>query len=301
MSNLIQFIFVVFVWGSTWIAIKFQIEVIPFENSIFYRFSIAALVLILYVNLSKKVIRITLEDHLFCALQGLMLFCLNFYFLYKSTVYIESGLVSVIFAMSTIFNALNNRIWNKISPSINTVIGSLVGVLGLVFIFIPSLTGDQASYERVYGLTLAIIGTYCFSCGNIITVRNKAKNISLLTTNTWGMIYGAIIMLGINLATIKSFDFDWSEEYIYSLLFLAIPGSVLVFAAYLNLIRVYGANRAAYATVLFPIVALTISHYVEGFNVSYEVFIGIAFVVAGNIVVFWPAGRKGKITSRVGE
>lgn len=226
---------------------------------------------------------------------------LKFYFLYKSTAYIESGLVSVVFAMSTIFNVLNNRLWNKITPSKNTIIGSILGITGLVFVFIPSFSGEQESYERLYGLAFALIGTCFFSCGNVVTVRHKAKNIPLLTTNAWGMIYGAIIMLVINLITVRSFDFDWSNEYIYSLLFLAIPGSVLVFAAYLNLIRAYGANRAAYATVLFPIVALTISYYIEGFNFTCEIFIGIAFVVVGNIFVFWPNRQESRMIARVGD
>jgi len=68
---------------------------------------------------------------------------------------------------------------------------------------------------------------------------------------------------------------------------LAIPGSVIGFTAYLTLVRRLGADRAAYCTVLFPIVALNVSALVEGFHWTAPALLGLLLVAAGNVVVFW--------------
>ncbi|MEH6456838.1 MAG: EamA family transporter, partial [Cocleimonas sp.] len=117
MTNALLYIAIVLIWGTTWIAIKFQVGTVPIENSIFYRFLAASIVMFLFLIVSKRLHRLSLIDHLFCLLQGACLFCFNFYFFYIASVHLESGLLSVIFSIATIFNVINNRLWYKVIPS----------------------------------------------------------------------------------------------------------------------------------------------------------------------------------------
>jgi drug/metabolite transporter (DMT)-like permease len=71
------------------------------------------------------------------------------------------------------------------------------------------------------------------------------------------------------------------------LLYLAIPGSVIGFTAYLTLVGRMGPERAAYCTVLFPVVALNISAWLEGYTWTPAALLGLALVAAGNVAVFW--------------
>ena len=86
-----------------------------------------------------------------------------------------------------------------------------------------------------------------------------------------------------------SFTMDWSMPYIASLVYLSVFGSIIAFGAYLSLIGQIGADRAAYATVLFPIVALLISSVFEGFEWTALSLAGMALVLAGNVLI---VGRK---------
>ena len=86
-----------------------------------------------------------------------------------------------------------------------------------------------------------------------------------------------------------SFPKAWIEmihRYIGSLLYLAIPGSVIGFTAYLTLVGRMGPERAAYCTVLFPVVALNISVFVEGYQWTAPALLGLALVMLGNVLVF---------------
>jgi drug/metabolite transporter (DMT)-like permease len=186
--------------------------------------------------------------------------------------------------MATLFNAFNQwLIWRK-KPSLSIYVASIFGLTGLVLLFWQQLESTQHLQQIIYGILFSAAGTYCFSLGNMISMRHTQNGIKPWTGNAYGMIYG----VGILLAAIQLFGVEWSWDsrpiYIGSLFYLAIPGSIIGFTVYLLLVARIGANKAAYTTVLFPLVALTISTVVEGYQWDVLAFIGLALVVSGVIV-----------------
>jgi drug/metabolite transporter (DMT)-like permease len=99
------------------------------------------------------------------------------------------------------------------------------------------------------------------------------------------MSYGAAFTLLAAFATGVTFRFDWSAAYLGSLVYLAVCASVLGFGCYLTLVQRIGADRAAYASVLFPVVALGLSTLFEGYRWSWAAAAGVALVLAGNVIV----------------
>ena len=287
--NILLYIATVLIWGTTWIAIYWQAGDVATLVSVFYRFAIAAALFLPLLMLLGKFTKIKMQqtnkrDHLFFFLQGLCLFSVNFIFFYTASQYIISGLVAVIFAMATLFNVFNQwLIWRK-KPPLSIYIASLLGLSGLVLLFWQQLT-SAANVEHIfYGILFSVAGTYCFSLGNMISMRHSQNGIKPWTSNAYGMIYG----VGILLVAIQLFGVEWSWDsrpiYIGSLFYLAIPGSIIGFTVYLALVARIGANKAAYTTVLFPLVALTISTVVEGYQWDLLAFMGLALVVSGVII-----------------
>jgi drug/metabolite transporter (DMT)-like permease len=110
--NLFLYGLVVLIWGTTWIAITAQANVVDPVVAVFWRFLIAASCLLVGLLLTGHLRRFALRDHLFCALQGLCVFGLNFLCFYHAISYINSGLESVIFSMAVLFNAINSRLFS---------------------------------------------------------------------------------------------------------------------------------------------------------------------------------------------
>jgi drug/metabolite transporter (DMT)-like permease len=100
------------------------------------------------------------------------------------------------------------------------------------------------------------------------------------------MFYGALMLVAICLVNGTPFGFEWNTRYVGSLLYLAIPGSVIGFTAYLTLVGRMGPERAAYCTVLFPVVALNISVFAEGYQWTAPALFGLLLVMLGNVLVF---------------
>src|SRR5690606_34862099 len=89
----------------------------------------------------------------------------------------------------------------------------------------------------------------------------------------------------------KQFIVEWSARYLLSILWLSVPSTVIAFAAYLTLLGRIGAGRAAYSTVLVPIVALLLSTFFENYTWTIAAVIGVAFVLAGNVIVLGSGQR----------
>ncbi len=279
--NALLYVMVTFIWGTTWIGIYWQVGDVPVLVSVFYRFAIASVIFLPLLYLLGKLQKTKPKDHLFFFLQGLCLFSLNFICFYTSSHYIISGLVSVIFAAAVLFNALNQwLIWQK-RPAISIYIASILGISGLLMLFWDQLHVAQNLENSLYGIAYALVGTYLFSLGNMISVRNSAYDIQPWTSSAYGMIYGTITLLVIIQFLGVSWHWDDSPTYLMSLIYLAIPGSILGFTVYLSLVARIGASQASYVTVLFPVVALTISTFIEGYHWDYIAFAGLIFVMLG--------------------
>ena len=284
--NALLYITTVLIWGTTWLAIYWQLgDNVPVVVSVFYRFALAsALLLPLMLLLSKeKVTR--LKDHGFLILFGACLFCFNFICFYNATRYIPSGLVSVIFSLATIYNAVNGRIFYKEKISQKVVIATIIGFVGLTLLFWTEVQGQADTKKMLLGVGFAALGTLFFSFGNMISRRNSQANIKPTLASAWGMFYGSIILIIIIMLTNTEIIIPSTQQYYFALIYLSVFGSIVAFTTYLSLIDRIGANRAAYATVVFPIIALFLSSIFEGYLWTWTSYTGLAFALGGIILI----------------
>ncbi|MES2260416.1 MAG: EamA family transporter [Pseudomonadota bacterium] len=287
--NAFLYLLTVLIWGTTWIAIKFQLGVVPAPVSIAYRFWIAAAILLLFLVARRKPIWPPRAAWPYLLAQGVALFCCNFLCFYYASQWVTSGLIAVVFSTAPIWNAINGRLFlgRAIRPQV--VGGALLGLAGIALLFLPQMQGHWHDGGMLAGLALALLGTLFFSAGNLLSSRMQSLGLTPWLTNSWAMLIGATI-LGLGaLALDMPFTIEPSARYTGALLYLAIPGSVIGFTAYLLLVGRIGPDRAAYSTVLFPIVALTVSTVFEDYHWSALALCGLALVLAGNLLAFLPS------------
>lgn len=284
--NLFLYLLTVLIWGTTWIALKLQLGVVAIPVSIVYRFALAGLILFVILLLSRRLQPMGKRAHLVCLAQGLCLFCVNFMCFLTASQWIASGLVAVVFSTATLWNALNAWLFFRQRIAANVLGGGACGLLGLALLFWPELGAHAASRQTLLGLGLALLGTLCFSAGNLLSSVQQKAGLRPMTSNAWGMLYGASMLAVYCLIDGVPFGMDWSGRYVGSLLYLVIPGSVIGFTAYLTLVGRMGPERAAYCTVLFPLVALNVSAFAEGYQWTTPALLGLLLVMAGNVLVF---------------
>jgi len=282
------------IWGSTWLAITFQLGSVDPEISVVYRFALASGILFVYSLIRRLPMRFTFREHGFMALQGLTLFSINYILVYVAELHLASGYVAIVFSLIVVFNVLFGAAFlrNPVRPRV--LLGGSIGIVGLSMVFLPGLGGLSLSAGAGLGIVLALVGTIIASLGNMVSARNQRHKIPVVQANAYGMGYGALITLGIAVVRGSEVSFDASPEYVLSLLYLALFGSVIAFGSYLTILGRIGPDRAGYIAVLFPIVALLFSTAFEGLTWEPITVLGVGLVLVGNVIAMTRRRRSVK-------
>lgn len=285
MNNLSLYLVAVLIWGSTWLAITFQLGKVPPEVSVAYRFAIAGLLLLGWSVVRRRNLKFSVREHLWMALQGALLFGLNYVLIYLAEVKISSGFVAVVFSLITFFNIAGTRVFFGTQVKRATILAAIMGVSGVVLIFLPEIRRSTGGTDVILGVALSVISTISASGGNLVSARNQRRGLPVVQLNTFGMLYGALFVAIYAAVMGRPFNFEPTAGYVLSLGYLALFGSVLAFGAYLTLVGRIGADRAGYAGAVIPIVALLLSVCFEGLRLHLGEMVGIALCVGGNILV----------------
>ncbi len=283
MNTLLYFLTVI-IWGGTWIGIHYQVQSVDPLASLLYRFAMAAFVMLVLCIATRSRLRFSLKDNVFIALQGVFLFSTNFWLLYLSAQVLESGLVALLFSTIILMNIANSWLFLGQRIQLRELTGALLGIAGLGLALAPSLI-HRSDPRQLQAIALCLGGAYLASLGNIVSTRNQRQGIPVISANTLGLSYACAVLLLIALSQHTVFSFDTSPSYMGSLLYLALPGTLIAFYCYLTLLGRIGPQKAAYAMLLFPIVAVAISAYIEHLPMSKNLLIGLSFVLLGNLIV----------------
>jgi drug/metabolite transporter (DMT)-like permease len=276
---------VVLIWGSTWSAIPFQLGVVAVEVSVAYRFGLAAIVLYLYAVASGRQLRLPARAYPFVFVQGVLLFCINYFLVYYGTAYLTSGVVAVLFSSILVMNAIFERLFFGKRITARFWVAAVIGITGISLIFWSEISGVDFSDKSIYGGMLVLFSTLIASLGNMAAVVNTNKGLPVVAVNAHAMAFATVLASIIAAVLGREFDFLMRTDYVVSLIYLSVFGSAIAFGCYLALLRRIGASRASYSTVLFPIIALLISTFIEGYHWTTLAFVGMLLTLAGNWLI----------------
>jgi drug/metabolite transporter (DMT)-like permease len=278
------------IWGSTWLAIKFQLGNVAPEASVAYRFAIAALLLAAWCAATGRSLRFSASQHAFIALQGVLLFGFNYVVVYWAEQYATSGLVAVLFSTIVFMNPVGARLAFGTPLTARVLGAAALGVGGVALLFLPELMQTRAGGSIALGIVYGLVATAIASAGNIAAARNQKAGIPVFSGIAWGMGYGALAAALAALVQGVHWSFDWRPAYVVSLLYLAVLGSVVAFGTYLTLMRQVGPGAAAYVGVATPVVALALSTLLEGYRWTWLSIAGVALALAGNVLALRAPG-----------
>jgi drug/metabolite transporter (DMT)-like permease len=291
MSPTSLFAATVAIWGTTWIAIKFQLEAVAPELGVALRFSIAAAVVLALCAVRGIRLAQPVRVHGLLAAIGLLGFCISYLAVYHAERFIVSGLVAVGYAAAPLVNMLLARTLLGTPMSRRVALGGLLGLAGIALVFWPEFVRLQGNGPLLVGAAFTA-GAVLASClSNIGMARVQSVGVKGWAPLGIAMAWGAAAAWFSVLASGRPLAIGWSWPFVLSLAYLALAGSVLAFAAYYSLIGKIGPARAAYVGVMSTIVALLISALFEGYDWRLATFVGIALAVGGNVLALQSGPR----------
>lgn len=275
----------VLLWGTTWLAVKYQVGTIDPQVSLAWRFLIAAPVMLAVAAATGTRLAFPARSHLRFAALGLLLFSTNFILFYHAAAFLVSGLLAVLFSLAAPINILFAAVLLGEPLRPRVLLGAALGLAGIGLLFGREIADAELGGGAAAALALGLLGTISFCLGNIVSLGNRRAGIPMLSSNAWGLVYGVAINAGVALLAGSPFAIEPTARYVLALLWLAVPGTVAAFWMYLALLARIGPDRAAYTTVLAPVLALVVSTVAEGYEWTAAGSAGLALVLAGNLLV----------------
>jgi len=282
---LIPFTVVTLVWSSTWLVIRDQIGTVPPSWSVTYRFALAAVAMFAVMALRRDPILLRGRDQLLAATVGITQFALNFNFVYRAEHYVTSGLVAVVFALLIVPNALLGWIFLRQGISRRFLAGSGVAIGGLAMLFLHEMQASPHGAAAVLaGIGFTLAGVFFASIANVIQATDRARALPMTTMLAWAMLWGALLDALWAWASVGPPQFETRPGYLFGIAYLGLLGSVLTFPLYFGVIRAIGPARAAYSSVLIPLIAMGLSTIFEGYRWTWEAAAGGALTLFGLVI-----------------
>ena len=214
MQVLVLYAVVVLIWGSTWIAITFQLGVVAEEVSVAYRFFLGSIALFIYALASGRQIRIPLHQYGNVVITGTLMFCANYLFTYYAINFVSSGLVAVAFSLMIVTNALFERLFFKTPLERRLLYASILGVAGISCIFWPEIAALSLTDRAIAGILLTLIAVVFASLGNMAAFLNHRRQLPVVAVNAHGMAWGALASAIV--AALLGRDFNFHGQTITS-------------------------------------------------------------------------------------
>ena len=287
--NVFLYSVVVIAWGSSWLAISFQLGDVAPQVSIVWRFLMASFLLFLWCYFRGLRLSFPWRDHASWLLLGFFLFCINYICAYFGTFHLATGLICLIFSTLTLFTVFNGFIFFKKPIRLPILIGAVVGIAGLSIIFSNEISNTEWSLSSgvVKGFLWMLLATFFASIGMLLSGQFQARKMPLVQSNAFSMLYGSsILILYISLSDVN-FSFDTSYSYVLSLIYLAVVASAIGFGVYLKLVGNIGADKASYVNIFTPTIALLLSTLFENYQWSWIGVIGVLLIIVGNVIVLY--------------
>ena len=282
---LLPFVVFTIIWGSTWIVIRDQLGSVSPHWSVTYRFVIAGTAMALLAKFQGQSLRLGRDGLIAAAVIGVTQFCINFNSVYLAERHITSGLVATFFALLLIPNALLARIFLKHRVHARFAIGSAVAVTGIALLFAHEVRiHPLRSGEVGIGLALTLVGMLGASAANVYQAMDRSLRHPLTALLAWSMAIGALLDAVIAFAVAGPPTYDPRPAYTAGLLYLALAASALAFSLYFPVVRKIGPARAAYSSVMVPIIAMALSTLFEGYRWSLLAALGAVLALGGMLI-----------------
>ena len=280
----LSFLAVILIWGSTWIVIKDQLGTVPAAWSVTYRFLVASAAMFALIAVRRGRLRLRGIEWPFALTIGLFQFVLNFNFVYAAEAHVTSGLVSLVFALLMVPNAVLSRLWLKVPISAPFLLGSAVAVAGVALLFVVEVRRSGMGEDVPLGIVLTLGGVLTASVANVMQATETGRRAPMLSVLAWAMVFGAIGDGAVAWIGHGAPVWEARAGYWAGVVYLAVFASAIAFPLYFGIIRAVGAGKAAYASLIVPVVAMTFSTALEGYRWTPFAVTGAALAAVGLVI-----------------
>jgi drug/metabolite transporter (DMT)-like permease len=287
LSNLHKFLilaFLSFVWGTTWIAIKYSLLGFPPFLGAAARFAVAAVVLYWYALYQRTNMRINRRDFYYIFISSVLLYLLDYGLIYWGEQYINAGATAVLFATFPLFTGVvSNFVFRSESFQWQKYIGLVIGFLGIATVFYDQLV--QTNFEGiVFFAALAIVLSALSAAISLVMVKKYLGHLPTVSLTLHQMIWGVLMLGCIGGLLGEHHTTQLLPESILAIVYMGVIASALAFVLYYHVLKEMSAITVSSIIYITPIVAIVIGWLLLDEAITETIVIGMLITFTGIFV-----------------
>ena len=307
MSVAVALAIVYVIWGSTYLGIRIVAASLPAFGSAAMRFGLAAIVLIsaLAVIPGRRVstrtgqrprstggwrrLRVTWRELAACAVVGVLLLAggNGLVVLAESPQFaLPSGVAALVISLNPLIMVVLRTVTGD-RPALGTVAGVVIGLAGLVVLFLPGLGGDADHAVPLAGGLLALGAVTCWCVGSFAT-RWLPMPADPFVATGYEMVAGAAAMAMIAVARGEQAPWlvpDVPTSAWLALAYLVVAGSLVAFTAYIWLLHHAPISLVSTYAYVNPVIAIALGVLFAAEVLTGQVVLAAITVVIGVVLV----------------
>jgi drug/metabolite transporter (DMT)-like permease len=273
------FALVCWIWGSTWLAIKFGLAGVPPFVGAALRMAISGVLLIAIAAMMRTPwprSRIYVAHVL---TMGVLMFGFQYALVYWSELSVPSGLVAVLFAVNPLLTSFMAAWVFRIETfaPVN-LLGLVFGLCGVGLIYWSEVI--NAAHAPAAG-ALAVLGASALAAIATVFAKRYAENIPPIATVGPGQVVGALVLGTLALLTERGQAVHFTPLATAALIYLTVFGSMIAFLTYFTLVRTMSVTKLSLLTYITPVVAVLLGLLVAHEQLAPTTIAGVAVVFAG--------------------
>jgi drug/metabolite transporter (DMT)-like permease len=252
---LLAFASIYFIWGSTYLFMRFAVETLPALAVAGVRYLISGLLLYAIASWRRhpEPARVPWRGH---AIVGTLLTAGNGS-VALAVQRIPSGVAALLVALTPCMMVLLEWWWRKgTRPTLGVVAGLVLGIGGMAVLVGPSALGG----DRIdpVGAVTVMLGSACWAVGSVYS-RTLPRFQSAVRTSAVQMLAGGVVVTLIAIVAGDFARFDPSVasfKSVFAFAYLILIGSLIGYSSYMYLLGVTSAARASTYAFVNPVVAV---------------------------------------------
>jgi drug/metabolite transporter (DMT)-like permease len=282
------------VWGTTWIVSKIGVEAMPAMQLVYMRQAIGGFLFLFYFKAIKKLPWPTLQQFKWLFGTSIIMFVMANGLSTWAVKFIPAGLGALIGALYPLCVVIIEKvIYNNQKLSAITVVGLLLGIAGIVLLFMDKSFSGAGTYFYA-GIALSVTAMLSWSVGTIIVAKNKIE-LNAYYSIGWQMVLSSILICVVTESTLPTISFTEIPQRAWlAILYLIVMGSLLAFVAFIYSMKQLPAAIASLYAYINPIVAFICGAIFINEKISANILIGAAVTLTGVFLVNYSIKRLAK-------
>lgn len=289
---LLAFFLIYFIWGSTYLAIRFAIETTPPFLMAGVRFFAAGVLMYGFMRM-RGAANPDRRQWLHLSVIGTFLFLGGNGLVVWAEQYINSGLAALLVSTLPLWLILLDWLWAKgPAPSRTAMTGISLGIAGTVLLVDPArIVGGSI---HLPGAAMVVLASLLWAVGSIYSKKIR-QPASIFMSAACQMIGGgaSLLLTAVLLGEPAQFDASAvSGTSLAGFLYLLVFGSMIAISAYVWLLQNASAARVSTYAFVNPAVAIFLGWLLADEEINLHIMLGAGIILAGVFLVIRSSAKK---------